>query len=168
MTEKFKKAALARGEARSSEITRKVKEAMDTIVSEMKENGGIYPHNGGALSKNEVARRAGINSTTLFSPKQKELGRQVSLWLEALKKKETVGRQRVRRSYAERAEDWKARYEALQNSHIKTELDLQQAEAERDQAISEAKRLRDENAALLDQIKEAVVSKIKPIFQKGK
>jgi len=166
MSNRFEKAALVRGEARSSEVARKVKEAMETIMAEMKANGGIYPANGGAVSKNEVARRAGISETTLFSPKQKELGQQVTLWLDALKKKETIGRQRVRRTFVERAEDWKSRYLALQNSHIKTELDLQQAHAERDEAVEEAQRLRDEKAALLEQLRLAGRSKVTSILKR--
>lgn len=163
MSNQFEKAALVRGEARSADVERKVKEAMDAIMTEMKANGGIYPANGGAVSKNEVARRAGISLTTLFSPKQKELGQKVTLWLDALKKKETIGRQRVRRSFVERAEDWKSRYLALQDSHIKTELDLQHAQAERDEAVAEAQRLRDEKAALLEQLRLAGNSKVTPI-----
>lgn len=46
-------------------------QAMKTIRREMKANNGIYPANGGAVPKNEVARRAGIHPTTLFSKKQK-------------------------------------------------------------------------------------------------
>lgn len=163
MSNQFEKAALVRGEARSADVERKVKEAMDAIMTEMKANGGIYPANGGAVSKNEVARRAGISLTTLFSPKQKELGQKVTLWLDALKKKETIGRQRVRRSFVERAEDWKSRYLALQDSHIKTELDLQHAQAERDEAVAEAQRLCDEKAALLEQLRLAGNSKVTPI-----
>lgn len=163
MSNRFEKAALVRGEARSSEVARKVNEAMETIMAEMKANGGIYPANGGAVSKNEVARRAGISLTTLFSPKQKELGKHVTLWLDALQKKETIGRQRVRRTFAERAEDWKKRHDDLQNSHIKTELDLQEAQAERDEAVAEAQRLRDEKAALLEQLRLAGRSKVTPI-----
>lgn len=168
MSNRFEKAALVRGEARSADVARKVKGAMDAIMAEMKANGGIYPSNGGAVSKNEVARRADISLTTLFSPKQKELGQQVSLWLDALKKKETIGRQRVRRTFAERAEDWKSRYLALQDSHIKTELDLQLAQAERDEAIAEAHRLRDEKAALLEQLRLAGRSKVTPIPKRKK
>lgn len=163
MSNRFEKAALVRGEARSADVERKVKEAMDAIMAEIKSNGGIYPANGGAVSKNEVARRAGISLTTLFSAKQKELGQQVTLWLDALKKKETIGCQRVRRSFVERAEDWKSRYLALQDSHVKTELDLQFAHAERDEAVAEAQRLRDEKAALLEQLRLAGRSKVTPI-----
>jgi len=166
MSNSFEKAALARGEVRSADIARKVKDAMDIIKAELKANGGIYPANGGAISKNEVARRAGISLTTLFSPKQKELGRHVTLWLEALKKKETIGCQRVRRTFAERAEDWKSLFLALQNSHIKTELDLQGAQSERDDAVAEVKRLRDEKAALLEQLRLAGRSKVTPITKR--
>lgn len=128
---------------------------MDTIEAEMNANDGIYPMNGGAVSKNEVARRAGIGITTLFSPKQKKLGKKVDLWLITLKKKETVGRERVRRTYAERAEDWKERYLALQDSHVKTELDLMEALAEKEKAVTEAQNLRDEKALLLEQLRLA-------------
>ena len=155
MINRHQKAALARGEARSTDVAHKVKDAMIVITAEMKANGGIYPANGGAVSKNEVARRAGISLTTLFSSKQKELGKQVNLWLDTLKKRETIGRQRVRRTFAERAEDWKARYLALQDSHVKTELDLQHAEAEREIAVAEAEHFRTENAALLTKLRLA-------------
>lgn len=166
MSNRFEKAALVRGAARSADVERKVKESMDAIMAEIKANGGIYPANGGAVSKNEVARRAGISLTTLFSAKQKELGQQVTLWLDALKKKETIGRQRVRRTFVERAEDWKSRYLALQDSHIKTELDLQFAQAERDEAVAEVQHLRDEKAALLEQLRLAGRSKVTPITKR--
>lgn len=167
MSDKHKMAALTRGEARSAEIKNKVQVAMDTIVAEIKANDGIYPANGGAVSKNEVARRAGISLSTLFSPKQKELGERVSLWLETLKKRETVGRMRVRRSFAQRAEDWKARYLALQDTHIKTELDLQSAQAERDEALALAEKLRDENSALVEQLRMAGSSKVIPFTKRN-
>lgn len=167
MSNRHIKAAEASAKVRAAEVSRKVEAAMKTIVDEMNANGGIYPYNGGAISKNEVARRAGISTTTLFTSKQKALGKRVTLWLDGLKKKETVGRMRVRRSFAERADDWKARYEALKDSHIKTELDLMQAQAERDEALAKVTRLLDEKASLLKQLNLASNSKIKHIL-KGK
>ncbi len=154
MSDRYKEAARLRGEKRSADVKQRVQEAMATILAEIKANHGIYPHNGGAISMNEVARRAAIHNTTLHTPKQSELGEQVKLWVDSLKKKEVIGRMRVRRTFSERAEDWKTRYLALQNSHIKTELDLQQAEAERDEAKLEIGKLRDENAALLDLLRK--------------
>ncbi|MGB4066215.1 MAG: hypothetical protein WBK19_20500 [Azonexus sp.] len=168
MSDMHKEAAKARGEKRSAEIAQRVQEAMRTIEAEMKANKGIYPHNGGAISKNEVARRAEINPTTFFSPKQRALGESVSLWLDTLKKKEAVGRMRVRRTFVQRAEDWKTRYLALQDSHVKTELDLLQAEAERDEARAEAEKLRQDNAVLLEQLRLSGASKITPIPRKPK
>lgn len=112
----YKEAAKLRGEKRSSDVERRVQEAMVTITAEMKANGGIYPKNGGAVSMNEVARRAGIHATTLHTQKQSQLGERVKFWVVSLKKKEVVGRMRVRRTFAERAEGWKARYEAFRTA----------------------------------------------------
>jgi hypothetical protein len=173
MSEQHARAALARGQARSAKTEAQVQQAMSDIVREIKENNGIYPHNGGAVSKNEVARRAGINATTLFSNKQKALGERVKLWLDTLKKKEVIGRMRVRRTFAERADDWKAMYEALKNSNLVTELDLQNALAEqqntlteRDEARAEAAKLHQENATLRRQLSLVGKSRVTPIMKK--
>lgn len=163
-TDKYKEAAKLRGEKRSADVERRVQEAMATITTEMKANSGIYPENGGAVSMNEVARRAGIHATTLHTAKQSALGERVKLWVDSLKKKEVVGRMRVRRTFAERAEDWKARYEALQNNHIKTELDLQQAEAERDEARSDVEKLRVENTLFFEFLEASGKGKVTPIL----
>jgi hypothetical protein len=166
MSEQHTRAALARGEARSAKIEAKVQQAMSDIVREIKDNNGIYPHNGGAVSKNEVARRAGINATTLFSSKQKALGERVKLWLDTLKQKEVIGRMRVRRTFAERANDWKAMYEALKNTHLRTELELQSALAERDEARAEASMVLRANATLLHQLSLTGKPSVAPIAKK--
>lgn len=168
MNENYKEAAKQRGEKRSADVEQRVEEAIATITEEIKENAGIYPKNGGAVSMNEVARRAGIHITTFYTATQRELGQRVRIWVDSIKKKEVVGRMRVRRTFQERAEDWKAKYLDLQNSHIKTELDLQQAEAERDDAIAMLERLRQEKEALLEMLKEAGKRKVTPIANKKK
>jgi hypothetical protein len=166
MVSKFQDAALARGKKRTVEVEQKVLTAMDTIASEIKENGGIYPHNGGSVSKNEVARRAGIGKTTLFTTKQTELNTRVAMWLDFLKKQETVGRMRVRLSFTERIKAWESKYQDLQNAHIKTELDLQSAQAELEEEFALVAKLRDQNAALLEQLRMAGASKVIPITKK--
>lgn len=134
MSAVHKEAARLRGAARTAGVETKVREAMSTIQQEMAANGGLYPANGGAVSMNEVARRASISLTTLFSPKQKELGRIVKSWIESLKKTELVGRKRVQRTLAERSNDWRDLFLALQDTHIATELDLQDAKVELEDA----------------------------------
>lgn len=134
MSAVHKEAARRRGEARSAGVEVRVREAMRTIQEEMAANGGIYPANGGAVSMNEVARRAGISLTTLFSPKQKGLGTIVKTWVESLKKTDVVGRKRVQRTLAERSDDWRDLFLALQDTHIVTELDLQDAKVELEDA----------------------------------
>lgn len=167
MSEIHRKAARLRGEARTAEVETKVREAMVTIKNEMVANSGIYPENGGAVSMNEVARRAKISETTLFSPKQKELGKIVKAWVESLKKKEVVGRMRVRRTFYERSEDWREKYLALQDSHIATELDLQDANVQLQDAQKALAELRDKYEALLEQMRAGAASKVTP-FPKRK
>ena len=162
-----KEAARLRGEARTAEVEAKVREAMVTIQKEMAGNNGIYPENGGAVSMNEVSRRAKISETTLFSPKQKELGKNVKAWVESLKKKEVVGRMRVRRTVFERSEDWRKKYLALQDTHIATELDLQDAKVQLQYAQQSLSELNNKYDALLDQMRAGAASKVTP-FPKGK
>ena len=168
MSSKYLDAALKRGADRSARVAKNVLEAMKTIRREMKANGGIYPANGGAVSKNEVARRAGIHNTTLFSDKQKRLGERVGRWCELLKRKETVGRVRVRRTFAERAEDWETRYKLVVTHLALAELKVQSAESERDDALAKVQELKTENAALLDQMRADVPRKVTPIPTKEK
>lgn len=162
MSEIHKEAARLRGEARTAGVAAKVREAMVTIQKEMSANSGIYPENGGALSMNEVARRAKISETTLFSPKQKELGKNVKAWVESLKKTEVVGRKNVQRSVFERSEDWRNKYLALQDTHVATELDLQDAQVQLQDARKALAELKETYDALLEQMRAGAASKVTP------
>jgi cell shape-determining protein MreC len=115
---------------------------------------------------NEVARRAGIHPTTFFSEAQRELGREVKAWVDSLKMGQVVGRMRVRRELAKRVEDWRTLYDSLADSHHKTELDLQQAQAERDHAVSEAEALRQENEQLKRLLDAATGNKVTALVPK--
>ena len=167
MSEIHKVAARLRGEARTAGVEARVREAMVTIQREMAANNGIYPENGGAVSMNEVARRAKISETTLFSPKQRELGKLVKAWVESLKKTEIVGRKNVQRTVFERSENWRNKYLALQDSHIATELDLQDAKVQLQDAQKAWDELNKKYEALLNQMRDRAASKITP-FPKGK
>ena len=166
MSDTHKEAARLRGEARTAGVEARVREAMVTIQKEMAANNGIYPENGGAVSMNEVARRAKISETTLFSPKQKELGKNVKSWVESLKKTEIVGRKNVQRTVFERSEDWRNKYLALQDTHVATELDLQDAQVQLQDAQEALAELKDKFDALLEQMRAGSANKVKP-FPKG-
>lgn len=162
MSEMHKEAAQLRGKARTAAVEARVREAMVTIQKEMAANSGIYPENGGAVSMNEVARRAKISETTLFSPKQKELGKLVKAWVESLKKTEVVGRKNVQRTIFERSEDWRKKYIALQDAHIATELDLQDANVKWQDAQNALEVLKHKYDALLEQMRAGAASKVTP------
>lgn len=163
MSNLHKEAARLRGEARTAGVEARVREAMVTIQKEMAANSGIYPGNGGAVSMNEVARRAKISETTLFSPKQKELGKNVKAWVESLKKTEVVGRKNVQRTVFERSEDWRNKYLALQDAHIATELDLQDAYVQLQDARKALIELNIKYDAMLEQMRAGGASKVTPI-----
>lgn len=159
MSESHKAAALKRGAERTEKIVRQVEDAIRAIVDEMKANGGIYPSNGGAVSMAEVARRAGINESTLYKKDKAQLKERVAHWLSTLRKEETVGRMRVRKTLQERADGWREKFDALKNRHIRTELELQQLQAEHE-------KLSRDYGALLEQMRIAGQNKI-IAFPKG-
>jgi hypothetical protein len=148
MSDKQRLGALARGRVRTAEIKAKVLKALESIEREIENNQGIYPHNGGSLSKNEVARRAGVGKVTFFTPTQTELNTYVDNWLASLKNKEVIGRARVNASHAERAAAWKQKYEDLAQNHHVSELELQRALAEKDEVLALLRALKVENKKL--------------------
>lgn len=121
-------AALKRGAKRTAEAQARVRSAMAEIEAEMAANDGIYPQNNGALSAAEVARRAGIHPTSLFTEKLKDLGNEVRLWLDQQRKEKIVGSIKVARTLTERITDWRRQYDSLLQSHRDTELELQETQ----------------------------------------
>lgn len=162
MSEQHKLAAARRGAARTAQMEQQVVQATQAIQADMNANGGIYPHNGGAVSMAELARRADISESSFYKkePDNIALRERAALWLDTLKKKETVGRMRVKKTIAQRAEDWKEKYHALEQRHILTELELQSLEAE-------SQKLSAENAALIQLLHKHGEKKVTP-FQPNK
>lgn len=173
MSEQHKLAAKRRGAARTAGMKQKVIQAMKAIRAEMNANEGIYPHNGGDVSMAELVRRAKIDESSFYkkTPKNIVLKKRANLWLDMLKKKETVGRKRVRKTLSQRAEDWHQKYVALEQCHICTELELQASKAarerERKELTEQIATLELESAALRQELRTAGASKVKP-FPEGK
>lgn len=158
MSENHKLAAARRGAARTEKMETAVKEAMAAIQADMHANGGIYPENGGAVSMAELSRRAGISESSFYKKAQENIAlkEMANLWLGRLKKKETVGRMRVKKSLAQKAEDWQYKYHALEQRHIRTELELQSLEAQ-------IQKLQNENGVLVAQLFKYGKTNITPI-----
>lgn len=158
--------ALKRGQQRTAEVRSRVLAAMALIEQEMAGNDGVYPHKGGAVSGAEVARRAGVHPTTLFSPKQRELGDEVRRWLEALKQRHAASVATVKRSLADRISDWKDLYNGLAQSHRDTELELQQTEAELSQVREQLVGVSHERDALRDRLANLGGASVVPLRPK--
>lgn len=174
MSEQHKLAAARRGAARTAQMEQQVTDAMQAIHADMQSNGGIYPLNGGAVSMAELARRAGISESSFYKkePDNLALKEKAVLWLDTLKKKETVGRMRVKKTLSQRAEDWKQKHDALQQRHICTELELQASKAEweveRKELTEKIATLKGENAALVNLLRSSGDRKVSPLPLKEK
>jgi hypothetical protein len=142
MADHHKIAAQKRGAARSASLRDAVKKAQDTILQEMKDNVGIYPHNGGNVSLAELARRADVNESSFYKSQNVKLKEESIQWLENLKSGATIGRKRVRKHLKEAVSDWKERFETIQHNYVVNQLKLQDAEAQVIALKSEIESLR--------------------------
>ena len=104
------------GKWRTDEVTRKLEKAKRAIEADIEKSGAIYPYNGGRLSEAEVCRRAGINPVTLLGKKHVQTRKALKEWLAKLHASISIGSDVVRAEVTRRADDWKARYEAIATS----------------------------------------------------
>jgi FAD/FMN-containing dehydrogenase len=153
MADYHKIAAAKRGAARTTALNNAVDQAMRTIADEMRDNGGIYPHNGGAVGMAELTRRADINESSFYKPQNAELKERATVWLQHLQKKEVIGRKRVRKHLREAVSDWKARFETLDSNNIVSNLKLQEIEAENLKLKAEIESLKAQLRALPSNVK---------------
>lgn len=140
--ERMRAAALARYDAQAAQSHERVRQIMRTIQKEMAANEGIYPHNKGAVSMAEVARRADIHPFTFHKPRYLELSKEVKAWLETLKQGAVLGRGRVRKELGTRVQEWKRLYEDLLEAHRISETDREYAEARLKEVLLENEQLR--------------------------
>jgi len=134
---------LALYDAEAQTRIEQTRDMMKTIQEEMAANGGIYPHNKGAVSAAEVARRCDYHPGTLHKERYNHLRGELQDWLDALKGVGVVGKSRVRKALAQRAEEWRELYESLVEVHRMSETDLMQAQARIVELEQEVSRLRE-------------------------
>lgn len=157
---RMREAALARYESNAQATHDRVREMLKLIQQEMAANGGIYPHNKGAVSLAEVARRSQIHPFTFHKPRYRELAAEVRAWLEALKSGNVVGRTQVRKELGTRVQEWKQLYEDLLESHRLSETDLAHANMQLEEARREIELLRERLAGR--------AAKVTPIHPKSR
>ncbi len=131
---------------------------MKSIREEMAANEGIYPHNKGALSLAEVARRAGIHPQTFHKERYVELAKEVKQWLDALRKGAVVGRMHVRKTLDTRVKEWKQLYEDLLETHRISETDLEVAE----EKLRELQKDYDKLQQKFEELRQRVAELTKP------
>ncbi|CBJ39322.1 conserved protein of unknown function [Ralstonia solanacearum CMR15] len=157
--ERMRAAALARHTSNAQDIHERVRAVMKAIQEEMAANQGIYPHNQGAVSLAEVARRAEIHPVTFHKKRYVDLVEEVKEWLEILKQGAVVGRMRVRKALGTRIQEWKQLYEDLLDSHRLAETDLAYAEARLDEVLVENEKLQQR----VDDLTKQKVVQLRPV-----
>jgi hypothetical protein len=141
--DRHKQAALKRGAKRTAAVAERVDQALILLTEELAANAGVYRHNKGRLSKDEVARRAGIKKGTIHSNAQAATSAKVAAWLDGLKSGETEAVERTRRrTPAELLAEVEVKYAALLTNFRKVELEMQDTLAERDEALAQVDELR--------------------------
>lgn len=96
---------------RTEAVRQRAKRAQQQIESEIEENLGVYPFNGGRLTIAELCRRAHISNITLYGTRHRQTTKQeIEDWLNRIRTCLTTGRVAVRRRVTERADIWRERY----------------------------------------------------------
>lgn len=155
--------------SRSSSFVSKLKQAMALIESEVEQNEGLYPLNGGRLTKAELCRRAHVDDQTLQNKTHKATtNKMVDEWIEHVKGKISQGELVVRRAVTERAEHWKREHARIANAYALAELEHNERLIELAALGKENYELKRENDELREMLSRAGSKNIASIRPKGK
>jgi hypothetical protein len=132
----MKEKAKQRGILRAEVVATKVRQAMKDIVAEMTGQDDGDLRDGRLVTEALLYKRAGVHWTTLSKNTDTygALLAEVKEWKAGLNETRP-SRENERRTLAERLNDAKDLYDRLLKSFQFVELELQQAEAERDRAL---------------------------------
>jgi hypothetical protein len=153
--------AQERGKARAEAVATKVRQAMVGLTEEMKGGKDGRLPDGRDLTEALLYEQAGVHWTTLSKSPERYgvLLAEVKAWkADLIEKKPT--REDERRTLAERAHDAKQLYDRLVKNFQLVELELQQAESERDQALRKLETVTQENRRLLERLQAAETTNI--------
>jgi len=108
---------------RSAAVVTKLRIAMAAIELDIDSHGGVYPFNGGRLSRAEVCRRADVKPITLIGPVHKDgIKVEVDEWREWVLSRIAKGKKSVRRAVTDRATAWKDELHKIANQYHLAEL----------------------------------------------
>lgn len=160
MTAKSREALRKHSSGRTDQLLARLEKARKVIEQEIEQAEGLYPFNGGRLSEAEVLRRANIARTTLLHPRHKSTRQALKTWLATVRSGVEQGADSVRRTVTQRADDWKARYQALATAMHILKLDAISRDQKLAAARDEIARLTALSEALQVQVAEGRVSRL--------
>jgi hypothetical protein len=146
---------------RSNDVVKKINAAIAVMESEIAENDGLYPLNGGRINQAEVCRRAKVSKVTLQGKSHKSTTKaMVDKWVDSIKQGVTTGKGAVRKEVAARANAWKEAHAKIATAYHIDQLKLIDA----NKRIKELER---ETAALREQLSVAGGRKIVSMPKRG-
>lgn len=146
--------------SRTDDVVNRLRKEMATIETELDENEGLYPYNGGRLNQAEVCRRAGMRSATLQGKAHKTTTRvMVETWLARVRTRVIKGSRSVRRTVTDRADHWKDAHRTIANAYHLDQLIYEKAQ-------KHIKTLEADNEKLREQISAQSAGKIVSIRRK--
>jgi hypothetical protein len=166
--EQIRTSATAQGERRHDAVVAAVTQAMRTIEQEIQANQGLYPGNGGALTLNELVRRAYIGPKTLFGAKFKDGFKKevVDPWLVSSKGVPASSRREAKKSAAQRVSEWRDLYDDLLTAYRVSELDGHEARRVRKEAEEMIQQLKDENKELRQKLNQVTKGNVTALPRK--
>lgn len=121
------------GKKKSEATAKRLLDMLEVVKLEIESNDGVYPY--GRLSQRGVAKRAGVDKSTLHTTNGKAAGGVVRDFVNNYNApKEDESKPSKRRTVQQRLQDKNLEYETLLQQHQIRNLHLQQMKAERDQA----------------------------------
>jgi hypothetical protein len=110
---------------RTEKVRAALEQAKKEILEEIKDNDGIYPRNGGALSQAELCRRAGVAQATLQNATHRATTLvAVNKWLREVRASSVSGRTSVNSTITKRVDRWKEDYQRVATHYNVSRLEV--------------------------------------------
>lgn len=158
---------VASAKARTSDLVGRLERAMATMAAEIQANDNLYPFNKGRVTQAEVCRRAGVNKVTLQNEIHKKTTRvKVDEWVKKTSSGIFTGRSSIRRAVSERVHLARLAEDGVKTQYHIARIELGDARRRVRELEADVERLKSDNQALADLLKQEGQSKVVPIRKK--
>lgn len=146
---------------KSTEVTDAVQKAIALIKSEIANNDGMYPRNGGRVSMAEVCRRAGVAAISMMGVRHRDTTRiDILSWISTLPTSRTRKRNMATSSRLAKCSSESLLTAVVTQFQELYQVEIPRREAERKALLGRLITLEAENALLRAEVSEGRVTSI--------